>query len=67
MSQIAQLPDHYATESDLTDIVGLAELLVIMLAQPDADTALSGMHTAASIIAEKARAVLDRHNAGGAA
>ena len=52
-------------EADLTDIVGLCELMVMMLSQPDAESVLGGLHTAASITLEKARAVLERHNAGG--
>jgi hypothetical protein len=52
-------------EADLTDIVGLCELMVMMLSQPDADSVLGGLHTAASITLDKARAVLDRRDTAG--
>lgn len=44
--------------------IRLCELMVMMLSQPDAESVLSGLHTAASITLEKARAVLERHHAG---
>ncbi|MCP3469959.1 hypothetical protein NLM33_06400 [Bradyrhizobium sp. CCGUVB1N3] len=46
---------YFENETDIEDIVRLTELMVVMLAQPDAETALDGMHCLMGIIADKAR------------
>ena len=43
-------------EADLTDIVGLCELMVMMLSQPDAESVLAACTLRRSITLEKARA-----------
>ncbi|OKO67373.1 hypothetical protein [Bradyrhizobium sp. NAS96.2] len=45
---------------DLTGVIDLADLLAILLAQPDAETAIDGMHKAAQIIGEHARSIQDQ-------
>ncbi|EIG56092.1 hypothetical protein [Bradyrhizobium sp. WSM1253] len=64
MSNIVELrlPDRFENEADIDDIVTLSELLCVMLAQPDADTALVGMHRVMLIIADRARDLRDRLN-----
>lgn len=42
---------------DITVVVDLADLLAILLAQPDAETAIDGMHKVAQIIGDHARSV----------
>ena len=43
-----------AIEVDITDIVLLTDLLVVMLAQPDADSAIAGMHRVMRIVSDRA-------------
>jgi hypothetical protein len=45
MSNVVELPmpDRFENEADIEDIVTLTDLLCVMMAQPDADTALVGM------------------------
>ncbi|WP_141340923.1 hypothetical protein [Bradyrhizobium sp. USDA 3458] len=45
---------------DLTRVIDLADLLAILLAQPDADTAINGMHKVAQIIGEHARSAREQ-------
>lgn len=56
MSNVVELrlPDRFENEADITDIVLLTDLLVVMLAQPDADTAIDGMHRVMQIISDRA-------------
>jgi hypothetical protein len=42
--RVIPLPDRFENEADIEDIVALSDLLCVMLAQPDADTALDGTH-----------------------
>lgn len=64
MSNIVELrlPDRFENEADIQDIVLLTDLLVVMLAQPDADTAIDGMHCIMQIISDRAHAIRDRLN-----
>ncbi len=55
----------FENECDIEDIVRLSELMVVMLAQPDAETAIDGMHCLMGIIADKARDLRDRLNGSG--
>jgi hypothetical protein len=66
MSNIVELrlPDRFENEADIQDIVLLTDLLVGMLAQPDADTAIDGMHRVMQIISDRAHALRDRLNGG---
>lgn len=48
------------SEDDLMVIKDLADLLVVLLAQPDADTAIDGMHKVAWVISNRAKAIRDR-------
>lgn len=59
-----RLPDRFENEADIQDIVLLTDLLVVMLAQPDADTAIDGMHRVMQIISDRAHALRDRLNGG---
>jgi hypothetical protein len=47
-------------DEDSLVILNLADLLVILLAQPDAETAIDGMHKVAQTISERARSVRDQ-------
>lgn len=62
MSNVVELRRaiYFQNESDIEDIVALTELLVVMLAQPDAETAIDGMHRLMGIIADKARDLRER-------
>ncbi|MEK9281176.1 hypothetical protein MTR72_16400 [Bradyrhizobium sp. ISRA442] len=62
MSSIVELrlPDRFENEADITNIVLLTDLLVVMLAQPDADTAIDGMHRVMQIISDHAHALRER-------
>jgi hypothetical protein len=44
-------------DDDSQVILDLANLLVILLAQPDADTAIDGMHKVAQVIADRAMSI----------
>ena len=46
-------------DEDSQVILDLANLLVILLAQPDAETAIDGMHKVAQIISDHARSIRD--------
>jgi hypothetical protein len=69
MSNIVEfrLPDRFENEADIQNIVVLIDLLVVMLAQPDADTAIDGMHRVTQIISDHAHALRDRLRNGGVA
>ncbi|WP_445215690.1 hypothetical protein ACKWRH_24985 [Bradyrhizobium sp. Pa8] len=62
MSNIVEfrLPDRFENEADIEDIVTLTDLLCVMMAQPDADTALVGMHRVMLIISDHAHALRER-------
>ncbi|SDJ43521.1 hypothetical protein SAMN05216338_104960 [Bradyrhizobium sp. Rc2d] len=64
MSNVVELrlPDRLENEADIQNIVLLTDLLVVMLAQPDADTAIDGMHRVMQIISDHAHALRDRLN-----
>ncbi|MVT63548.1 hypothetical protein GPL21_00270 [Bradyrhizobium pachyrhizi] len=46
-------------DDDIDVIVDLSGLLMVLLAQPDADTAIDGMHKVAQVIWQRARGVQD--------
>lgn len=48
---------------DMTRVIDLADMLAILLAQPDAETAVDGMHKVAQIISEHARSALEQFEA----
>jgi hypothetical protein len=52
--------DEEADTQDLAAIEDFATLLVILLAQPDADTAIQQMHRVAGLIVCHARAIQSR-------
>ncbi|WOH53769.1 hypothetical protein [Bradyrhizobium sp. sBnM-33] len=52
------------TEEDCAAIIDEGNLLCIMLAQPDADSALNEMHRIATLIVDHARAIRCRNIAG---
>jgi hypothetical protein len=58
--RVVQLPDRLENEADIEDIVALSDLLCVMMAQPDAETTLEGMHRVMLIIADHAHALRDR-------
>jgi hypothetical protein len=43
-------------------ILNLADLLCVLLAQPDAESAIDGMHRVAQMISERAQAIQNRLN-----
>ena len=47
-------------DDDLGRGIDLADLLAVLLAQPDAETAIDGMHKVAQIIGEHARSIKRR-------
>jgi hypothetical protein len=53
-------PDRFENEADIEDIVALTDLLCVMMAQPDAETALVGMHCVMLIISDHAHALRER-------
>ncbi|WGS23385.1 MULTISPECIES: hypothetical protein [unclassified Bradyrhizobium] len=57
MSKIVELRRAvgFENECDIEDIVALTELMIVMLAQPDAKTALDGMQRLMGIVADRAR------------
>ncbi|NEV00697.1 hypothetical protein [Bradyrhizobium uaiense] len=55
-----RLPDRFENEADITDIVLPIDLLVVLLAQPDAETAIDGMHRVTQIISDRAHALRER-------
>ena len=57
---VSRLPDHFENEADIQNIVLVTDLLLVMLAQPDADTAIDGMHRVMQIISEHAHALRER-------
>lgn len=69
MSNVVELrlPDRFENEADIQDIVVLTDLLVVMLAQPDADTAIDGMHRVMQIVSDHAHALRERLRNGGLA
>ncbi|RXG85356.1 MULTISPECIES: hypothetical protein [Bradyrhizobium] len=62
-----QLPDRFENEADIQNIVLLIDMLVVLLAQPDAETAIDGMHRVTQIISDHAHALRDRLQQGGLA
>ena len=63
MNPIVRLVSSQDKESNIADLAAIedfATLLVILLAQPDADTALQQMHRVAQLIVCHARAVQSR-------
>lgn len=46
-------------DQDSRVILNLADLLCVLLAQPDADTAIDGIWQVAHVIADRARAIRD--------
>ncbi|MBR0801419.1 hypothetical protein JQ615_39340 [Bradyrhizobium jicamae] len=45
---------------DIQRVIDLADLLAILMAQPDAETAMDGMHKVAQIISEHAISVKEQ-------
>ncbi|QOZ52882.1 hypothetical protein [Bradyrhizobium sp. CCBAU 53338] len=45
---------------DIMVVVDLTNLLVVLLAQPDAETAIDGMHKVAQVISDRARSIQDQ-------
>jgi len=62
-----QLPDRFENETDIQNIVLLIDMLVVLSAQPDAETAIDGMHRVTQIISDHAYALRDRLQQGGLA
>jgi hypothetical protein len=63
MNPIVRLAPSYDKQADITDLAAIedfATLLVILLAQPDADTAIQQMHRVAGLIVCHARAIQSR-------
>jgi len=54
-------------DDDSRVIVNLADLLAVLLAQPDADSAINGMHSVAQIISERAHSLREKLHEQGAA
>jgi hypothetical protein len=50
-------------DEDSQVILDLANLLAILLAQPDAETAIDGMHKVAQIISDRATSIRAQLNA----
>ncbi|WP_439356672.1 hypothetical protein [Bradyrhizobium sp. DASA03007] len=61
-----QLSDRFENE-DIQNIVLLIDMLVVLLAQPDAETAIDGMHRVTQIISDHAHALRDRLQQSGLA
>lgn len=51
-------------DEDSQIILDLANLLAILLAQPDAETAIGGMHKVAHVISERAQSIRDQLEVG---
>ena len=62
-TRIARLTDSYDTLADAAAIDDWATLLAVLLAQPDADTAIDQMHRLAHLIVDHARAITLREEA----
>jgi hypothetical protein len=66
MNPIIRLVSIHDKDSDIQDLAAIedfATLLVILLAQPDADTAIQQMHRVAGLIVCHARAIQTRQEA----
>lgn len=46
------------SERDAHQLITLVDMLVILLAQPDADTAIDGMHTTMQIVSDIAHRIV---------
>ena len=51
---------YFENECDIEDIIRLTDLMCVMLAQPDADTALEGMHCLMGIISDRTHDLRER-------